>query len=288
MPGWFIETNNIKLHVVTDGPGDGTPVILLHGFPEFHYGWRKQIPVLAQAGFRVIAPDQRGYNLSDKPRRVSAYRVETLAWDILGLFDHFGIRKARLVGHDWGAVAAWDIALHYPDRLEKLAILNAPHPDVMTRFILEHPEQRKKSWYVFFFQIPLLPEWILRKDNYRDLVRTIVGSGRKSTFSRQDIEEYKKAWSQPGALTAMLNWYRAIVRASFKSVFRFKREPARRVKIPVLILWGKNDAALSHELVQSSLELCDHGSAVLYEKATHWVHLDEADDVNKKLIGFLQ
>ncbi|MCK6585138.1 MAG: alpha/beta hydrolase [Anaerolineales bacterium] len=288
MPGRFIETNNIKLHVVTDGPGDGTPVILLHGFPEFHYGWRKQIPVLAQAGFRVIAPDQRGYNLSDKPRRVSAYRVETLAKDILGLFDHFGIRKARLVGHDWGAVAAWDIALHHPDRLEKLAILNAPHPDVMARFMLENPEQRKKLWYVFFFQIPLLPEWILRKDNYRDLVRTIVGSGRKSTFSRQDIEEYKKAWSQPGALTAMLNWYRAIVRASFKSVLRFKREPARRVKSPVLILWGKNDAALSHELVQPSLELCDHGSAVLYEKATHWVHLDEADDVNNRLIGFLQ
>lgn len=288
MPGRFIETNNIKLHVVTDGPGDGTPVILLQGFPEFHYGWRKQIPALTQAGFRVIAPDQRGYNLSDKPRRVSAYRVETLAKDILGLFDHFGIRKARLVGHDWGAVAAWDIALHHPDRLEKLAILNAPHPDVMARFMLENPEQRKKLWYVFFFQIPLLPEWILRKDNYRDLVRTIVGSGRKSTFSRQDIEEYKKAWSQPGALTAMLNWYRAIVRASFKSVLRFKREPARRVKSPVLILWGKNDAALSHELVQPSLELCDHGSAVLYEKATHWVHLDEADDVNNRLIGFLQ
>lgn len=288
MPGRFIDTNNIKLHVVTDGPADGTPVFLLHGFPEFHYGWRRQIPALTQAGFRVIAPDQRGYNFSEKPRGVSAYKVETLAKDILGLFDHFGIQKARLVGHDWGGVVSWHIALHYPDRLEKLAILNAPHPDVMTRFMLENAEQRTKSWYVFFFQIPFFVEWILRKDNYRDLVRTIVGSGRKSTFSRSDIEEYKKAWSQPGALTGMLNWYRAIVRASFKSVLRFKREPARRVKSPVLILWGKNDAALSHELVQPSLELCDHGSAVLYEKATHWVHLDEADDVNKKLIGFLQ
>lgn len=288
MPGRFIETNNIKLHVVTNGPGDGTPVVLLHGFPEFHYGWRKQIPALAQAGFRVIAPDQRGYNLSDKPGRVSAYKVEMLAKDTLGLFDHFGIQKARLVGHDWGAVVAWHIALHHPDRLEKLAILNAPHPDVMTRFMLENAEQRKKSWYVFFFQIPLLVEWILRKDNCRDLVRTIVGSGRKSTFTRADIEEYKKAWSQPGALTGMLNWYRAIVRGSFKSVVRFKREPARRVKIPVLILWGKNDAALSHELVQPSLELCDVGSAVLYDKATHWVHLEEADDVNKKLIEFLK
>lgn len=287
MQSQFIKTNNIKLHVVTDGPADGTPVILLHGFPEFHYGWRRQVPALTQAGFHVIAPDQRGYNLSDKPRRVSAYNVETLAKDILGLCDHFGIRKARLVGHDWGAVVAWDLALHHPDRLEKLAILNAPHPDVMTRFMLENAEQRKKSWYVFVFQIPLLTEWILKKNDYRDLVRTIVGSGRKSTFSRQDVEEYKKSWSQPGALTGMLNWYRAIVRDSFKSVFRLRKD-ARRVKIPALILWGKNDVALSHELVQPSLELCDKGSAVFYEKATHWVHLEEADDVNNKLIGFLR
>jgi pimeloyl-ACP methyl ester carboxylesterase len=288
MPSQYIETNHIQLHVVTDGPADGTPVILLHGFPEFHYGWRKQVPALAEAGFHVITPDQRGYNLSDKPKGVSAYKVETLAKDVLGLFDHYGIQKARLVAHDWGGVVAWHLAIHYPERLEKLAILNAPHPDVMMRFMFESAEQRKKSWYVFFFQIPFFVEWILRKENYRNLVRTLVGSGRKSTFSRENIEEYRKAWSQPGALSAMLNWYRSIVRGSLKNVLRKKQPSERRVRVQTLLLWGKNDAALSHEMAQPSIEMCDDGNLIFFEKATHWVQHDEADEVNKNLIQFLR
>lgn len=286
MPSQFIETNGVKLHVVTDGPEDGTPVILLHGFPEFHYGWRKQIQALAGAGFRVIAPDQRGYNLSDKPQGVSAYHVDTLAKDIVGLFDHFGIQKARLAAHDWGAVAAWTLAVNHPERLEKLVILNVPHPDVMKRFLLSDKEQRKKSWYVFFFQIPFFVEWVLRRDDYRNMARMMIGSGRKSTFTRADLEEYKRAWSQPGALSAMLNWYRNIFRDSLK--YLFKKVPMRRVGAPTLILWGMQDVALSHEMVQPSLELCDHGSAVFFEHATHWVQHDEAGEVNKNLIEFLR
>ncbi len=281
----FVETNHIKLHVLTDGPKNGPSVILLHGFPEFHYGWRKQIPALVGAGFRVIVPDQRGYNLSDKPRQVSSYDVDNLAKDIMGLIDHFGVEKALLVGHDWGAVVAWTIALNYPQRLKKLAILNVPHPDVMTRYILEDREQRKKSWYVFFFQIPWFVEWILARDDFRNMKRMLAGSGRKSTFSAVDFAEYKKAWAQPGALTGMLNWYRAIVRRSFKYVFQ-RKLPARRVKVPVLMLWGKQDAALSHEMVEPSMKLCEVGEAVLFEKATHRVQHDEADEVNKRLIQF--
>jgi len=288
MHSQFIQTNGIQLHVVTDGPEDGTPVFLLHGFPEFHYGWRKQFPALVEAGFRVIAPDQRGYNLSDKPKGISAYDLDTLAKDIIGLFDHFGIQKARLVGHDWGALVAWTVALNHPERLEKLAILNVPHPNVMKRFILKDKEQRKKSWYVFFFQIPLFVEWVLSRDNYRNMAWMLVGSKPKSTFTRADLEEYKKAWSQPGALTAMLNWYRNIFRGSFKYLFAPKNFPARRVTIPALMLWGKNDVALSHRMVQPSLELCDNGSAVYFENATHWVQHDEADEVNKNLIAFLR
>lgn len=286
MPSQFIETNGIKLHVLTDGPADGTPVILLHGFPEFHYGWRKQVPALAEAGFRVIAPDQRGYNLSDKPKGVSAYHVDTLARDVIGLLDHFGIQKARLAAHDWGAVVAWTLALNHPERLEKLVILNVPHPDVMRRFLLSDKEQRKKSWYVFFFQLTFLAEWILSREDYRNMTRMMIGSGRKSTFTRADIEKYKRAWSQPGALTAMLNWYRNIFRDSLK--YMFKKVPARRVRVPTLILWGKNDVALSHEMVQPSVEMCDDASAVYFEKATHWVQHDEADEVNKNLIRFLR
>lgn len=283
----LIPTNNIKLMTMTAGPENGTPVILLHGFPEFHYGWRKQIPALVEAGFHVIVPDQRGYNLSDKPKGVSSYKLDILAKDIIGLLDHFGVEKARVVGHDWGAVVAWTLALENPSRLEKLAILNVPHPDVMTRFILKNPEQRKKSWYVFFFQIPFFVEWVLSRSDYRNMARMLVGSGRKSTFSRSDIEEYRKAWSQPGALTAMLNWYRSIFRNSVKYVLR-GQVPARRVKVPTLILWGRNDVALSHEMVQPSLNLCDMGRSVMFEKATHWVQHDEAEAVNKHLIEFLR
>jgi pimeloyl-ACP methyl ester carboxylesterase len=284
----FIQTNNINLHVLTDGPENGTPVILLHGFPEFSYGWRKQIPALTEAGFRVIVPDQRGYNLSDKPGGVSSYDVNILAQDIIGLFDHFGIEKAKLVGHDWGAVIAWTVALNHPERLEKLAILNVPHPDVMMRFILENSEQRKKSWYVFFFQISFFVEWMLSRNDFHNLARMLVGSGRKSTFTKDDIVEYKKAWSQKGALTGMINWYRAIVRRSVKNFFQRKSISARRVTLPVLMLWGKRDVALSHEMVQPSIDLCDNGKAIFFDKATHWVQHDEADEVNKQLIEFLR
>ena len=272
---------------MTDGPENGTPVILLHGFPEFSYGWRKQVPALVEAGYRVIVPDQRGYNLSDKPKGVSSYDVEILAKDVIALFDHFGIEKAFLVGHDWGAVVAWTVALNHPERLQKLAILNVPHPDVMTEFVLKNAEQRKKSWYVFFFQIPFFVEWTLRRDNFHNMARMLVGSGRKSTFSPQDLIEYKRAWSQPGALTGMLNWYRAVFRRSLRHAFG-KKVSARRVSVPTLMLWGKRDVALSYKMVAPSIALCDDGKAVLFEKSTHWVQHDEAGAVNKNLIEFLR
>jgi epoxide hydrolase 4 len=288
MQSQFIQTNNIKLHVMTDGPENGTSVVLLHGFPEFHYGWRKQIPALVNAGFRVIVPDQRGYNLSDKPKGISAYDVNILAKDIIGLFDHFGIQKARLVGHDWGAAVAWTVALNYPKRLEKLAILNVPHPDVMTRFILTDRAQQRKSWYIYFFQIPLFVEWILSRKNYEALARMLVQSGRRNTFTDKDVVEYKKAWSQTGALTGMLNWYRAAVRGGLRYTFRRNNIPVRRVHVSTLMLWGRRDLALSQEMVAPSIDLCDQGEAVLFDKATHWVQHDEPEEVNKRLIGFLR
>jgi pimeloyl-ACP methyl ester carboxylesterase len=172
--------------------------------------------------------------------------------------------------------------------VEKLAILNVPHPDVISRFILENPVQRKKSWYVFFFQIPFFVEWVLRRNDFRNMRRILAASGRKNTFTLEDIAEYKKAWSQPGALTGMLNWYRAIVRRSFRYAFQRNKIPLRRVRVPTLILWGKQDAALSDEMVQPSLDLCDRGEAVIFEKATHWVQHDAADEVNERLIKFLR
>ena len=271
-----------------DGPANGTPIILLHGFPEFHYGWKNQIPALAAAGFRVIVPDQRGYNLSNKPKGISAYDVDVLAKDIVGLFDHFGIQKARLAGHDWGAVVAWTIAINYPDRLEKMAILNVPHPDVMTDFLLNNRAQRKKSWYVYFFQIPIYVEWILRRNDFHNMARMLAGSGRKSTFTLQDMAEYKTAWSQKGALTGMINWYRAAMRRGLRYAFNPKKPSARRVRVPTMMLWGKHDAALSHEMAQPSIDLCDRGELTFFDKSTHWVQRDAGEEVNQKLIEFMR
>ena len=278
----YIETNGIKLHVVMAGPKDGQPVVLLHGFPEFWYGWRKQIPALAKVGYRVIVPDQRGYNLSDKPKGIKAYSLDKLADDITGLIDALGYDKVHLIGHDWGAVVAWAVAIWHPERLHKLGILNVPHPAVMINYLRRgDPEQVRRSWYIFAFQIPWLPEYFLRKNDWRNGDRILRGSSKRRSFTREDVAEYKKTWSQPGAMTAMLNWYRAAVR------YLPKLLKDGRVNIPAMMIWGMKDVALSHRMARPSIDYCDEGSLVLFEEATHWVQHDEAEAVNQLLIEFL-
>jgi len=278
----FIQTNGVRLHVMLDGPKDGQPVLLLHGFPEFWYGWSKQIPALVEAGFRVIVPDQRGYNLSDKPRSVKSYSLEMLAQDMLGLLDALGYEKVFLAGHDWGAAVAWALTIWNPERFYKLAILNVPHPSVMTRFLYHDPEQMRNSWYIFFFQLPWLPEAVMRQGNLRGAERILRGSGKPHTFTNQDIVEYKKAWSQPGAFNAMINWYRAVVR------FQPAMPKDKHVKIPTLMLWGKQDFALSYRMAQPSIDLCNDGRLIFFESATHWVQHDEAEAVNRELVNFFK
>ncbi len=278
----YIEINGIKLHVVMAGPKNGQPVFLLHGFPEFWYGWRKQIPALTEAGYRVIVPDQRGYNLSDKPKGVKAYSIDKLANDILGLIDALSYKKVNLIGHDWGAVVAWAFAIWHPGRLRKLGILNVPHPAVMLNFLRRgDPEQLRRSWYIFAFQVPWLPEYFLRKNDWRNAVRVLRGNGKIHTFTNEDIVEYKQAWSQPGAMTAMINWYRAAVR------YLPKLLKDVQVKVPTLMLWGMQDTALSHRMARPSMDYCDDGKLAFFEDATHWVQHDEAETVNQLLIKFL-
>lgn len=212
----YIKTNGIVLHTVFAGPEDGPPVILLHGFPEYWRGWKHQIPYLAERGYRVIVPDQRGYNLSDKPKGVASYHVDTLARDITGLIDALGYKQVQLVGHDWGAIVAWWLAAYYPNRLKQLVILNVPYPTILSQSIFRgNLEQLRKSWYIFFFQIPKLPEFLVSRDDWGGMKKTMYGSSKKGTFSRDDIAHYQKAWSRPGAMTAMMNWYRAIMRVIF-------------------------------------------------------------------------
>ena len=277
----YIETNGIRLHVVQAGPKSGVPVILLHGFPEFWYGFRNQIPALVEAGCRVIAPDQRGYNLSDKPQGVKAYRMDELVKDVIGLIDALEYDKVNLVGHDWGAAVAWMLAIQYPERIKRLAILNVPHPAVMRRFLLRDLEQLRRSWYVFFFQLPWLPEAGMRANDWRGAERAMRGSGTIDTFTDKDIEEYRVAWSQPGAMTAMINWYRAAAR------YPISIPKDMRVSIPTLMMWGMKDFALSHRMARPSMDYCDEGNLILFPDATHWVQLDAADEVNHYMIDFL-
>ena len=277
----YIETNGIRLHVVQAGPKSGVPVVLLHGFPEFWYGWRKQIPALVEAGCRVIVPDQRGYNLSDKPKGVKAYGIYTLVDDIIGLIDALGYEKVNLVGHDWGALVAWRLANKYPERLHRLGIMNAPHPAVMKRFLQRDLEQLRRSWYVFLFQLPWIPETGMQQDNWRRAERSLRNTSKINSFTDEDILKYKEAWSQPGAMTATINWYRAALRYQPPA----PKDP--RIKVPTLMMWGMQDFALSHRMARPSMDYVDEGNLILFPEATHWVHLDAAEEVNHYLIDFL-
>ena len=278
----FVETNGIRLNVVQDGPVDGPLVLMLHGFPEFSYGWKRQIPFLASAGYRVWAPDQRGYNVSDKPSGIAAYSLDELAADVVGLIDAAGREQVFLVGHDWGAAVAWWVAAKYPERLAKLVILNVPHGAVMREALRSNPVQRRKSRYIFFFQLPWLPERVLARQNWQRLVDSLTRTSRPGTFTAEDLDQYRQAWSQPHAVRSMLNWYRAMFQKPSKP-------PAdARITVPTLLIWGARDKFLGRELAQPSIERCDDGRLVFIEEASHWVQHEEADRVNELIDTFLR
>jgi epoxide hydrolase 4 len=276
----WIDCGETRLHVITEGPAGGPPVILLHGFPEFWRGWIRQIPALAKAGYRVIVPDQRGYNLSSKPRGVMSYGARQLVGDVLGLIDRLGYDRVGLAGHDWGAAVAWSTALWHPERVRKLAVLNVPHPSVMLRFLSRSPAQMARSWYIGFFQLPWLPELLLKAGRFKAAKFAVRGASRPGTFSDADMAHYEAAWSQPGALTSMVHWYRALLWS------RPPLPPDPRITVETLILWGCLDKVLGHEMVQPSLDLCDRGRAVFFENATHWVQHEEAAEISRCLIEF--
>ena len=276
-----IKTNDIQLHTVMAGPQSGPPVILLHGFPETWRCWIRQIPGLTAAGCRVIVPDQRGYGLSDKPKGIKSYRAEELTADVLGLIDALEYEKVNLVGHDFGALVAWMLALKHPERLHRLGIINVPHPAVIRRFLLRDFEQMGRSLYALFFQLPWLPEMLMRLGNWRLAANGLRRTSHKNAFTEEDIEKYKEAWSQPGAMTAMLNWYRAAF------WYRPQITNHMRVYVRTLILWGVHDVALSRRMARPSLDYCDDGNLVFFPDATHWVEREEADEVNRHLLDLM-
>jgi pimeloyl-ACP methyl ester carboxylesterase len=273
-----LATNGVRLHVVEAGPPDGPLVLLLHGFPEFWYGWHRQIGPLAAAGFRVAVPDQRGYDLSGKPKRVRAYNLDELALDVVGLIDALGRETAHVAGHDWGGAVAWWLGMKHAQRLDRLALLNIPHPKVLERALYTSAKQRAKSSYMFFFQLPWLPERALGRHSHDLLVRTLRRTSRPGTFSDEDLALYRAAWARPGALTGMLHWYRAALRA------RPSPPASPRVPVPTLMIWGTKDLVLGRDLVPPSLDFCDQGRVVYLEEATHWVAHEEPEAVSRLLV----
>ena len=277
---WF-ERAGVRLHAVAAGPKQGPLLILLHGFPEFWYGWRKQIGPLSAAGYRVLALDQRGYNLSSKPPEIGDYALSELVADVISVADQLGCEQFYLCGHDWGAAVAWMVALLYPQRVRKLAIINVPHPAVMLRKLRSHPGQMMRSWYIAFFQLSWLPEEMFSADDFAMGVRSLSSSSLRGFFTEEDMGRYRAAWSRPGALTAMINWYRAFARDPI---------PTRdlKIRLPVRILWGERDRFLLPEMAEESLALCESGELTYFPENTHWLQHEQPDLVVKALTDFFQ
>jgi pimeloyl-ACP methyl ester carboxylesterase len=269
-----IDVGTTRLHVVQEGTGQ--PVVLLHGFPEFWYSWRHQIEALAQRGFSVVAPDLRGYNLSDKPSGIGRYKMDYLVDDVIGLMSVLGMSQAHVVGHDWGGVIAWVLAARHPERVERLAILNAPHPVRMAHELM-HPRQLARSSYMFLFQVPTLPEVMLRRRGF--IAQTFRGWGlRDGAINDADLQRYEEAIRIPGAARSSLNYYRA--------AFRHPILRLPRVRQPTLVLWGERDAALGPHLLDG---LESHASDLRVHRlpqASHWVQQECPDEVNAALIDF--
>src|ERR1051326_7368085 len=282
-PTWreiTIETNGLRLHAVTEGE-QGPLVVLLHGFPECWYSWRQYLHPLAQAGFRAVAPDMRGYNLSDKPKGVLNYQLPILTSDVMGLIQALGEQKAIIVGHDWGGVVAWQFAMDYPEAVEKLVICNAPHPARMQAEV-RHFRQLRKSWYIFFFQLPWLPEAVLASNTARFLERGMRGSAvRKSAISDDDLRVYTQALSQPGALTATINYYRAVARSG-------RHLPLKTITMPTLLIWGEEDIALGNDLVPGTERYVPNLRVHRIANCGHWVQQEATDEVLQTMVEFLR
>lgn len=274
--------DGVELHTVLAGPEEGPLALLLHGFPECWYSWRHQIPVLARAGYRVAVPDLRGYNLSDKPRGVRHYQIDRLTADVLVLIEALGHETATVVAHDWGGLVAWRLAMDHPEVVEKLVILNAPHPVAMMKALQRTWSQRLRSWYIFMFQLPWLPEAILTLSPLGSARLFFHGTAvRRDAFSEADLEVLAASLAQPGAMRCMIDYYRAI--------FRFR--PARRagpVQAPTLVLWAEDDVALGQELTYG-LERGVPDLTVHYiAHCGHWVQNEAPLEVNERMMAFLE
>lgn len=280
-----IFTNHLSFRVAAAGVGDRL-VLCLHGFPESSMSWRYQIAPLVQAGFRVWVPDLRGYGGTTRPPDRDAYQIESLMEDITGLLDAAETRNAILVGHDWGGVIAWYYAMRHADRVKALVIVNAPHPACFERE-LWHWRQLRRSWYMGFFQIPWLPEAAMSA-GHGYVIREIF---RYMTTHREQIPDdlirlYRRQACKPGALTAMINYYRAAIRGG--GAIRQRRLGYPTVTIPTLVIWGLQDLALVGQNLEGLHNFVTDLTIVKIADAGHFVHQDKPEQVTRELLTWLQ
>ncbi len=265
----------VDLHYVTTGPRTGEPIVLLHGFPEFWYGWRHQLSALSAVGCRAFAPDLRGYNRSSHPRGVEQYDLPVLVDDIRHFCTTVADRPVHLVGHDWGGILAWAVGADHPETVASLTVCNAPHPDGYLRTLWSSREQRRRSWYVAAAQIPFLPEWWLRS-NEDCVFETVIRSRleRADAFTAADYRLYREAFTHPRAWTTALHYYRAATRRVLRGRFGGSGFAVGRVSVPTVVCWGGRDAALSNELLAGLSDFVAPIDIRCAPQASHWIHHD--------------
>ena len=276
----FISTNGINLHYVSEGAGK--LMLMLHGFPEFWYSWRHQIKEFA-SDYHTVALDLRGYNDSDKPASLSAYQMSEFIQDLKGVITGLGYEDCILVAHDWGGAIAWNFAYAYPEMVEKLIVLNIPHPAKFAQG-LRTPQQLLKSWYILAFQIPLLPELLFQLNDYQAIKEVFSGMAiDKTAFSEADLNAYRDAAAKPGALTAMINYYRGIF------PLLFNNQPEWQIlEIPTLTIWGEADTALGKELTYGTEAYVRDWQIKYIPNCSHWVQQEQPALVNSYIWEFLQ
>ncbi len=288
----YADVNGIRLHYVS--VGTGRLVMFVHGFPEFWAEWENQLADIGK-DYLAVAPDMRGYNLSSKPADVEKYHVKDLIEDLRALAEYLGYEKFTMVAHDWGGAVAWSFAMRFPEWLEKLIIINSPHPAVFARELLNNPAQQKASGYMLMFRTPEA-ERILSENNYAGLIQTLFQFGSKCEMSQEVRSKYIEAWSRPGALTGGLNYYRASPlypptskndEEKIKRIMNLPREMLA-VRIPTLVIWGEQDQAL----LTGNLEGLDEYVADLtierIPDGSHWVSHEQPELINSLIRDFLQ
>ncbi|MFL5732235.1 MAG: alpha/beta fold hydrolase [Chloroflexia bacterium] len=272
----YATVNGVRLHYAEIGAGP--LVVLLHGFPECWYTWHRLLPRLAER-FHVIAPDMRGYNWSDKPPGVASYKLDAVGHDIVSLIDAFGAERAHIVGHDWGGSVAWHLGMFHPDRVDKLTVINAPHPVAFQREAFKSG-QVLRSWYIFFFQLPILPEAVARLTLRQSLRGSAATPG---AFSDEALDIYQNGLSQPGAATAMLSYYRA----TFRDTARLANQTRRTIDRPTLLIWGMRDVALSPQLTYDLDSWVPNLRVERVHDSGHWVPEERPTLVGNLLEEFL-